>query len=151
MVRGSSNSDNNTAITDDLKSFFKNTQKALQTHTVKELNDAVTNFLKNKDNKYPLGVDIVLDTVSAYFGISRRILVFSTARGNIQKARYIAYILLNKEFNIPTRYIAKTVFHKWPNNVMVALNYFKKLQPEIKADKQFLETYELLKIKVKAK
>lgn len=135
--------------TDDLKSFFKNTQKALQTNTVKELNDAVVNFLKNKDNKHPAGVDIVLDTVSDYFGISKRILVFSTARGPIQRARYISYILLNKEFSIPTRYIAKKVFHKWPNNVMVALTYFKNLDPEIKADKQFLETYNLLKLKVK--
>lgn len=131
---------------DDLTSFLKNTAKALETHTVIELNEALTSFLKNKtQDKNSVGVNEVLEIVCSNYGISKRTLLKSTARGKVQVARKITYCLLHHKLGLPARYISKRIFDKWPNSISIAIQYYNKLDPNNKVDREFIDTYEKLK------
>ncbi len=132
---------------DDLTAFLKNTEKALRTNTVQELNSAIVLFLKNKDDRRE-EINNVLETVAEHYGISKRTLIKSSARGNIQTARVMSYCLLNFELGLTTRYIANTIFNKWQNAISNGIKYYKRLDSKIKTDKEFIDSYVALKKKI---
>ncbi len=139
----------------ELQSFFENTQQALKKVPLKELNSALVNLIKEKGET--IGeiekerVEKVLDLVAEEYSISKRTLQKSTARGNVQVARKMAYCLLHFDVGLNTRYIAKKIFDKWQNSVSVAIQFYKRLDVKIPADKKFLNTYERLQLKITAK
>jgi chromosomal replication initiation ATPase DnaA len=134
----------------ELTTFLKNSTKALKNNTAAELNEAVVDFLKQKkawDKKKE--IDAVLEMCAEEYGINKRTILHSTARGDVKKARYTAYCLLNFVLNLPTRHIASKIFGKWQNSITVAILYFKRIDPRIKADKDFLDIYNRLEVRVK--
>ncbi len=134
----------------ELKDFLRNTEKALRNNTVEELNRAVVNFLKNKDKDCKQGqINKVLQIVCSHYNISRRVLIEGPVRADLKNPRYLCYVILHTELQLPIRFIAARVFKKWHNSIGVAINYFRKLDPKIKTDKEFLEIYEKLKVQLK--
>lgn len=134
----------------DLTAFLKNTEKALRNNTVKELNEAVVHFLKNKDEKIEEAHQ-VLQIVADEFAISKRVLQKSSARGKVETARKMAYCLLHFDLGLNTRYIAKRLFDRWVNSVSNGIKYYKSLDLKIKQDKDFMSTYERLQLKISTK
>lgn len=133
----------------ELNAFFKNTAKVLKNHTVRELNEAVVKFLKAKNTTDKReGVDEVLEAVANNYGISKRVLIKSTARGKVHTARQMAYVILHYDTGLDTRYIANKIFSKWQNSVSIAIQFFKRLDPENELDREFLRTYDKLKHKL---
>ena len=132
----------------DFENLLDNLQKCLKTYSVKELNDAlVTIFSKKQDNS--LEVNFVLDEVAKEYSISKRTLIHSKARGNTQEAREVAYCLLNLNLGITLRHIGNRIFLKGAHNGVVrALDKFRKLNMEVKQDREFKERYEKIQQKL---
>ncbi len=142
----------------DLTTFLKNTEKALKKCTVPELNEAVEAFLKTR-NENTEGIAIVLELVADTYNLTTRTLTTSNTRGKVQVARMMAYCLLHFDLGLNTRYIAKRIFGKWQNSVNLGILYYKRLDANIKTskdsllkeDKEFMENYERLQLKIKNK
>jgi chromosomal replication initiation ATPase DnaA len=129
-------SDSNT----DLQVLLKNIQLGLQTYTIKELNDALLKILSEKSDKYP-EINRILIIVSARYKITKTILLTSTARGEFQNARMIAYCLLHFVLGISVRKIGK-IFNRGHNCVTTAIKTFKKIEPErFRIDRELSEMY----------
>lgn len=127
-----------------IEALLKNIQIGLKVYTsddlLSELNNSIVGLLNKKDNKQQY-VDYTLQLVCDEYGITKRILINSTARGKFQQARIMSYCLLHYELGLPIRYIAKRIFDKWHNSVSDGLRYFKTIDIGIKEQKQFQETY----------
>ncbi len=130
-----------------LTTFLINTQKALKSHTIEELNAALCVVLKTRYEKID-EVDFVLDITAKAYGISKNTLLKSTSRGKVNVARKLSYCLLNLETGLSTRYIAKRIFQKYQNSISVGILYYKRLDPKIKADREFIEMYEKLRLQI---
>jgi len=132
----------------DFENLLDNLQRCLKTYSVKELNDAlVTFFSKKQDNS--LEINFVLEEVAKEYSISKRTLIHSTARGNTQEAREVAYCLLNLNLGITLRHIGNRIFLKGAHNGVVrALDKFRKLNMEVKQDREFKEMYEKIQQKL---
>lgn len=124
--------------------LLKNIQNGLRVYSaddfLNQLNQRVIDLLNSKDDKQKY-VDFALKLVCDEYGISKRILINSTARGKFQQARIMAYCLLHHELGLPARYIAKRIFDKWHNSILDGLRYFKTIDMSIKEQKQFHEVY----------
>ncbi len=132
----------------DLSTFLKNTERALRSHTVEELNAALTTILKDKNDRSK-EIDFVLELVADTYGISKRTLVQSNCRGKVQVAKKQCYCLLHFSLGMNTRYIAARIFNKWQNSVSAGIIYYKRLDVTIKSDKEFLDTFNELELKIK--
>ena len=127
----------------DLLIFLKNTEKALRHHTVDELNTALLDVLKSKTDKKE-DISIVLELVSKEYNISKRTLINSTARGDIQVAKKMAQCLLHFSLGLNTRYIAARIFNRWQNSVSKSILYYKGLDLSVPIDKDFNDKYNKL-------
>ena len=127
----------------NLLTFLKNTEKALRHHTVDELNDALLDVLKNRPDKKE-SISFVLELVAKEYRISRRTLVNSTARGEIQTAKKMAQCLLHFVLGLNTRYIAARIFNRWQNSVAKSILYYKSIDLNVPADKEFNDMYNKL-------
>ena len=130
----------------EFEDLLKNLQDALNMYSIKELNNALLGILNKEDPKKPL-VNAVINSVCQVFDVSRRVLVNSSARGQIQDARMIAHVILHNELNLTTRYISLHIFNKRTHgSVMHSLRTFKGLTPEkINYHKELLEKYKRAK------
>ena len=129
----------------EIVTLLKNIQEGLKHYTPEELNNALVQVLKKKHDKAP-EIDFVLRSVADKFQISRRTLIKSSARGEIQQARQLAYCLLNLNLGLSIRHIAKKVFiKKYHNSVAVAIKYYRNCDTKIPSEKVFLAKYEELK------
>jgi hypothetical protein len=131
-----------------LTTFLKNTERALRTHTVEELNTALNTVLKDKNDRSK-EIDFVLELVAQKYDISKRTLVQSNCRGKVQIAKKQCYCLLHFTCGMNTRFIAARIFNKWQNSVSAGIIYYKRLDPAIKDDKEFLDTFNELELKIK--
>ncbi len=131
----------------EIVTLLKNIQEGLQHYTPEELNEALIQVISKKHDKAP-EIEFVLQSVCDEYGISRRTLIKSKARGDHQQARLLTYCLLHHNLGLTIRHIAHKIFGKWPNSVQQAIKYHKNCNPKIPSEKQFLEKYEVLKIRL---
>lgn len=136
---------------EEIFELLKNLQSGLKKFTITELNEALSNIVKEvkclADDK---DIKNFIQEVCKDFSINKNQLIHSKARGNISVAKSITYCLLYFELNLPLRYISKKVFYlKHHGSVAVAVRNFKKLNTAIKPDREFLERYENIKTKIK--
>lgn len=131
------------SASENLLTFLKNTEKALRTHSVEELNDALSEVLKDKSDKKQ-EINFVLDLVANEYKTTRRSLVNSTARGNIQTAKKMAQCLLHFVLGLNTRYIAARIFNRWQNSISKSISYYKTLNLAVQPDKDFNDKYNKL-------
>jgi len=132
----------------NLAQLFKTLQKALDSHTIPEITEAVSAYLAKKSDKHE-EIHYVLEIICDEFNISRRLLVSSNLRGKITEARNLAYCLLHNELHLPVRYISTSVVpRKTHCGVFNAVSYFKSLNPEVKVDREFKEKYDRMLIKL---
>jgi chromosomal replication initiation ATPase DnaA len=127
----------------DVELLLKNIQEGLNKYTIKELNEAIVNFLNKKDDKSQ-EIMFVLDIVSKEFQINIRTLKKKNVRGINSEAKQIAYCLLHFNLGLSTRYISERVFSNWHSVVHKAILRFKNANPNLKPDRDFIEKYELL-------
>ncbi len=129
--------------TKDIETLLKNIQEGLKNFTVKELNEAIIDFLNKKDDKSD-EIDYVFDLVCQEYGTSKRILKQNNVRGVLHEAKQIIYCILHFNLGLSTRYIADRVFSNWHNSVHQGIKKFKSCDPNIKQDRIFMEKYQLL-------
>ncbi len=127
---------------EELENLLKNIQEGLKKYSVKELNDAIIHFLGKKHDKTE-EIEHILDIIATDYSISKRTLKTSKARGEIQDAKQIAYCLLHINLGLPIRYIAKRIFmYKWHNSVATGIHRYKRLNLNVKPDRQFKDKYD---------
>ncbi len=133
------------------KNFVENIvngiHEGLKTHSAKEVVDAVSSALTQKSEKIH-SVEKVLALVCEEYNISKKALMSSSAARGAAQARKMAYCLLYVELKLSVYYIAKRIFFKWNNSVVVAIKHYNNLDERIKPDKEFKERFEKLKCKL---
>lgn len=132
------------ANTKELGELFDNLKKISKSNGIQELNEALTLFFaKKQDNSTE--IDFVIQSVADEYSISVRTLKHSTARGQAQEAREVAYCILHLNLGITLRYISKRVFfkssHTSINRVIVKFKDMGTLQHEL----LFKEKYNKIK------
>lgn len=133
---------------ESLAQLFKTLQKALDSHSVQDITEAVSAYLAKKSDKHE-EIHFVLEIICEEFNISRRMLVSSNLRGKITEARNLTYCLLHNELRLPVRYISTGVIpRKTHCGVFNAVSYFKSLNTEVKVDREFKEKYDRMLIKL---
>lgn len=131
----------------EVENLLKNIQEGLKLYSIKELNDAIIKSLYKKDEKSYI-IDYVLNIVSDGEQISKRNLIKSNRRSNIQKARQITYCLLYFELGLTMRQIAN-IFSKYIRSISMPIENFKKLNLNLKQDIEFFNDYNKYKEKLK--
>lgn len=129
----------------DIEFLLKNIQEGIRLYGVKELNEAISKELYKKTNKSK-EVEYILDTISEHYKITRHSLIKSKRHYN-QKARQMTYCLLYFSVGLSLREIAK-LFSKYVRSVAVAIENYRKLNPNIKVDKDFINTYKNFQEKI---
>jgi chromosomal replication initiation ATPase DnaA len=119
--------------------LLKNIQEGIRLYGVKELNEAITKTLYKKSDKGE-EIEFILEMIAADFNVSRTNLIKSKKHGYIQKARQIIYCLLYFDIGLSLREIGK-IFGKYVRSIAVVIENYRKLNPDFKLDKDFLELY----------
>lgn len=132
---------------DKLSLLFKTLQKALKSHSINDITDAVSSFLSKKADKHE-EVHYVLEIVCSEFNISKRMLTHSPGKGNVFTARNIAYCILHYNLSLPVRHIATIIPKKTHTSVFKAVAYFKTINTDIKVDREFKEVYDRIALKL---
>ena len=127
----------------EIVALLNNIQEGLKHYTPDELNKILVKELSKKHDKAP-EIEFVLNSVCKKFTISRRTLIKSSSRGEIQQARALAYCLLNLNLGLSIRHIATKIFNKWANSVAIAIKYYRNCDTKIPSEKRFLQKYEEL-------
>lgn len=131
----------------EIENLLKNIQQGLKRFSVKELNGAIVNILSNKNDKTE-EIQYVLTIVCNEFEINEYALKHITTRGKFQDARQITYCLLHLNLQLPIRFIANNIFKNWPTSVVNGISRIKKLDPQVKFDKDLLYKYNRLNDKL---
>lgn len=127
----------------DLELLLTNIQRGLKIYSVQELNSALSKILTQKQDKQK-EVNIALSIVCAEYRITRETLMKKNGRGELADAKDIAYCLLHFGLDLRVRHIAKKIFFNWPNSVSKGVKRLKTINPKIKQDQAFLDTYKKL-------
>ena len=138
--------DGNMSEKEEVIRLIKSLQKGLKQFTLKEFNDALSEVVsppiedqKSKEKH----IELLLDLICTEYNLTRQELLYGRAKGDVQKARSVAYCILHFNLKLPIRYIANKVFSlKWHNSVGVAIQYYKNLNYEITPDKEFKDKLE---------
>jgi chromosomal replication initiation ATPase DnaA len=124
--------------------LLRNLQEGLKKYTLKELNDAIVEFLNSKKDKRK-EIDLILEIVCEDFEISLNTLKQPQARGDRGEAKQLTYCLLYNNLGLSTRQISDTIFTGvWHSVIYRAIIRLRTAQPHIKSDKLFLERYQRL-------
>lgn len=134
----------NKAENKELRSFFDNIQRGLETHSIKELNAALSDVLDDKADMRE-EIQMVLQVVSKEFGCTPKMLMQKNARGEMRDAQDLCYGLMHIDLRLKVRFIAKRIFSCWPTSVSKGATRLKKLNPKINQDKILIARYENLK------
>ena len=132
----------------EIQKLLKNIVDVLKTYTIPELNDYLVTVINKKEDTHHAQI-YILDLVCETYNISHRALIYSKSNQSVTKARQVAFCLLHFTLGLSTRHIASNVFHfKYHNAVSSAIKMYKNLDMEIKPDRQFKESIEVLREKV---
>jgi chromosomal replication initiation ATPase DnaA len=123
----------------DVGLLLKNIQDGIRLYGVKELNDAITKTLYKKTDK-GVEIEFILNIVCIDFSLTRYNLIKSKKHGYIQKARKLIFCLLYFEIGLSLRQIG-TIFGKYVRSVAIAVENYKKLNLQIKQDREFFDLY----------
>ena len=130
----------------EVEFLLKNIQEGIRLYGVKEVNEAITKALYEKTDKAD-EVDFILNEIAKDFNITRRNFIMSKKHGYVQQARQLAYCLLYFDIGLSLRAIAN-IFNKYVRSVAIAIENYRKLNPTIKKDKDFIEKYEMYQKKI---
>lgn len=130
----------------EVEFLLKNIQEGIKLYGIKELNEAITKSLYKKSDK-AIEIEFILETITTDFNLSRSNLIKSKKHGKIQKARQIIYCLLYFDIGLSLREIGG-IFCKYVRSISIVIENYRKLNPEFKIDKDFLEEYKKYQQKV---
>lgn len=131
----------------EIEDLLKNIQEGLKKYSISELNEALIAILNKKHDKSE-EIDYVFSIVTNEFNISIRTLKQKNHRGIINDAKQIAYCLLHLTLGLSIRHIADKIFFNWHTSVSIAIKRFKTTNTEIKQDKEFIDKYTKLQLKL---
>ena len=138
-----------------LEVFFKNIQKGLKKFTLDELNDSIDSLVNtDADWERTKGKEIatVIGVICKEFEIEKEVLLYGRSKGKTSEARRYAACILHIEYNLPIRFIAKSVFKlNWHTGVTEAVRYYKSLNMEVKPDREFSERLQSILNKIATK
>jgi len=125
----------------DLSTLLGNFKEALNHYNISDLNKALLNLLNKTNVDRDAKVEATIEYLCEKYSITRNQLLHSRYNRDIIEPRKLAYtILYNLE--VSSRYIASRVFfYKNHANVTRAIVEFKKMNPNLKQDKDFLEKF----------
>ncbi len=129
----------------DVTVLLKNIQEGIRLYGVKELNEAIINALYKKTDKGE-EIEYVLSCICEEYKVTRRNLIKSKRHYN-QKARQMAYCILYLDIGLSLRQVA-AIFGKYVRSVAVAIENYRKLNPKIKTDKEFIDLYKNFQQKI---
>lgn len=130
----------------EVEFLLKNIQEGIKLYGIKELNEAITKSLYKKSDKAK-EIEFILETITIDFNLSRFNLLKSKKHGKVQKARQLIYCLLYFDIGLSLREIG-SVFGKYVRSISIVIENYRKLNPEFKIDKEFLEDYKKYQEKI---
>jgi hypothetical protein len=130
-----------------IEHLLRNISDALKIYTVKELNEALIAILSKK-NTLSTEIDYTMSIVAEEYKISVSLLKQKHVRGKVQDAKQICYCLLNKNLGLSKRHIGEKIFCGWVRSVSIGINRFDNANVRMKTEKEFLDTYNKLNIKL---
>ena len=135
----------------EIQHLLKNLMEVLQLYTVPEFNNFLITAINKKGDTHS-AEKYILELVCETYKISYRALVFSKSNQNVTIPRQVAFCLLHYTLGLSTRYIAKTIFHfEHHSTVGSAIKMYKNLNPNLKPDKELMQSIDALREKVVAK
>jgi hypothetical protein len=130
----------------EVEFLLKNIQEGIRLYGVKELNEAITKTLYKKTDKAE-EIEFILNMICNEFNFSRHNLIKSKKHGTIQKARQLVYCLLYFDIGLSLREIGN-IFSKYVRSVAIAIENYRKLNTQLKQDKEFFESYKKYQEKI---
>lgn len=133
----------------NFQDLMNNMAKALKTHGVKELNEAIESLTVNTNNLHRDEIEYLLGAIAEEYSISKRTLKTARGIGDLKQARAVAYCILHFHLKLPCRHIAIKIFgHKAHNQVWEAIHNFNTLNDKVKTDRLFKEKYDICLVKL---
>lgn len=126
--------------------LLKNIQEGIRLYGVKELNDFISKTLHKKTDKGS-EIEFIISMICDDFNILKQHLMESKKHGRIQKARQMCYCLLYFDIGLSLREIGK-VFNKYVRSISCVIENYRKLNPKLKADQEYLALYKKYQEKI---
>ena len=135
----------------ELSELLKNIQDGLKTYGLKELNSSLETLLKkNQDDNTK--IEFILKLVCLEYNISKKVLLHSTERGEVQEARRMAICLLFYNTELTIRKIAKTIFNRdYHLFIQKAIKRHTSININVKPDRLYKEKYDKIEQIIKTK
>jgi predicted DNA-binding protein YlxM (UPF0122 family) len=131
----------------DLEELFKHIQIGIAKGSVKELNEAITSYIVNKEDKHQ-EINYVFKIVCSDYETTQATLKQKNVRGIMLDAKQIIYCILHFNLGFSIRYIAKNIFGNNKMSVYFGIKRLKEIDTNIKQDRLFLERYDKLSNKL---
>lgn len=135
---------------EEISSLLNSIKKGIKKFGLKNLNDSLEAILDKKD-----GIDyvnLIAECVCNEYKITRRNLIHSNNRGDIQEARTIFICLLHFNANLKIRYIAKRIFNRdYHTFVFEAIKRHRGLDEKSIHDRKYKQKYDRIESEIKLK
>jgi hypothetical protein len=131
----------------EIENLLKNIHQGLKKYSIRELNQAILNFLNKKNDKSG-EIDFVLNSVCHHFSISLSTLKKRNVRGSIVDIKHLTYCLLHFNLGLTVREISKNIFSNSPTAVSLGIKRLKQADATHVLDKKFIDKYIFLEKKL---
>lgn len=134
-----------------IEQLFETIHKGVKILGVDAMNKSISDIIYG-DYKQDDVIEYIFQCICDEYCIARNTLIRGTGRGEQAEARRIAWCLLYNVLNIKLSFISKRIFFYSDHMAMYrAITRLKKIDTKIKHEREFLEKYEKIKIKVENK
>lgn len=137
---------------EEVKTLFKNIQKALTTYgSLKSLNTALYTLTANHDGQEDV-VKTIVNAVCEEFKINQTTLLRQYSRGKIREAKQVCCCILHFELGFTIRTISKRVFKtEHFTFVFAGISKHRSLNMNEQPDREYKERYDRVLNAVKSK
>jgi len=134
-----------------IEQLFETIHKGVKILGVDAMNKSISDIIYG-DYKQDDVIEYIFQCICDEYQMSRNTLIRGTGRGEQAQARRIAWCLLYNVLNIKLSFISKRIFF-YSDHMAVyrAVIMLKKIDVKIKHEREFVERYEKIKIKVENK
>ena len=134
-----------------IEQLFETIHKGVKILGVDAMNKSISDIIYGEYKQDDV-IEYIFQCICDEYQISRNTLIRGTGRGEQAQARRIAWCLLYNVLNIKLSFISKRIFF-YSDHMAVyrAVIMLKKIDVKIKHEREFLERYEKIKIKVENK
>jgi chromosomal replication initiation ATPase DnaA len=131
-----------------IQMLLKSIVRFLKSNPVPELTEMILTSINKRDDIHS-SEKYILDLVCETYKVSNRALIYGKSNRTLTKPRQVAFCLLYFTLGLSIRYIAKDIFKlRHHSAVGDAIKRYKNLDTNIKPDREFKKSIEILRDKI---